>query len=83
MIYPHPESLKRSRNGRVSTSTWPHVPLPRERVRAAASADHSPTLRDAIRARLLAAELDIHARRGERPELVVSCHDAQHQFVVR
>lgn len=34
MIYPHPESLKRSRSGRVSTSTWPHVPLPRERVRA-------------------------------------------------
>ena len=34
MIYPHPESLKRSRSDRVFTSTWPHVTLPRERVRA-------------------------------------------------
>jgi hypothetical protein len=42
MIYPHPESLKQSRSGRVSTSTWSHVPLPRERVRASAKSRHSP-----------------------------------------
>ncbi|MDB5700686.1 MAG: hypothetical protein JWL66_885 [Sphingomonadales bacterium] len=44
MIYPHPESLKQSRSGRVSTSTWPHVPLPRERVRASTICRRSGSL---------------------------------------